>query len=78
MKDPTRLRIKVLEEVLAVCKSQLERSEEQLEKIMAMLPLARNPKERTTINIILDDQRKVIKSLRRLEADVSELLANAA
>jgi hypothetical protein len=51
----------------------LEESCENLEDIKALLPLAKTAQERTTLNIILDNQRKVVKSLERLTNDLSEI-----
>lgn len=34
---------------------------------------AKAPRERTAVNIILDDQRKVLKALERLVNDLSEI-----
>ena len=74
MNDHKRIRTKVLEGILATCGRQLEECEKQLEDIASMMPLAKGPHERTSMNIVLDDQRKVVKSLKRLQSDVSEIL----
>lgn len=78
LKDQRRLRTKVLEDVLALCNSQLDLSEAQLEELSAVTSLAKGPRERTSMNIVLDDQKKVIKSLRRLQSDLSELIGKSA
>lgn len=58
--------------LLASSTRQLEESIKNIEDIKSVLPLAKNPRERTAANIILDDQKKVVKALERLIADLAE------
>jgi hypothetical protein len=74
LKDQKQIRVQVLERALRVCSLQLTQSECQADELASALPLAKSPHERTSMNIVLDDQRKVIKALKRLQADVSEIL----
>lgn len=38
------------------------------------MPVAKGAQERTALNIILDDQKKVAKALERLVSDLSEII----
>lgn len=62
-----------LAKLLETSSRQLKESYENLEDIKALLPLAKTAQERTALNIILDNQRKVVKSLERLTNDLSEI-----
>jgi arsenate reductase-like glutaredoxin family protein len=73
LKDPTKIKRETLAKLLETSSRQLEESCENLEDIKALLPLAKTAQERTTLNIILDNQRKVVKSLERLTNDLSEI-----
>lgn len=74
LKDPMRIKRDILENVLLSSSKQLEESIENMEQVKSIWNSAKNPKERTAINIILDDQRKVIKALERLIADTEEII----
>ena len=50
----------------------MDRARANAEQIKELLPLAKSPRERTEINIVLDDQKKVIKSMERLLNDLLE------
>lgn len=63
----------ILSAVLESSSRQLEESAANIEEIKSILHRAKTPRERTTINIILDDQKKVVKALRRLVHDLSEI-----
>lgn len=74
MRDPAKTKGEVLNKVLKSGFSQLEESTKNAEDIRSMLlHLVKSPKERTAINIILDDQKKVVKALGRLADDLAEL-----
>jgi hypothetical protein len=64
----------VLNDLLVSGSRQLEESIKNVEDMKSILLLAKNPRERTAINIILDDQKKVIKALERLIADLAEMV----
>ena len=72
MRDPAIIRYEVLNGLLASGTRQLEESTKNIEEIKSILHWAKNPRERTAINIILDDQKKVVKALERLVADLTE------
>jgi hypothetical protein len=74
LKDPKESRIRILEQTQATCRIHLEDWARKAEDLNAIVPLAKSPRERTSMNIVLDDQRKVMKALTRLQTDVSELL----
>jgi hypothetical protein len=67
------MRTRTLANLLEKSSRHLKESYENLEDIKALLPLAKTPQERTALNIILDNQKKVIKSLERLTNDLSEI-----
>jgi hypothetical protein len=73
LRDPVKVKDEVLNDVLATSSRQLEESAKNIEEIRSLLQWAKSPRERTAVNIILDDQRKVIKSLDRLVNDLSEI-----
>jgi hypothetical protein len=72
--DHTKAKNDVLNSLLISGSRQLEESNKNLEGIKSILAWAKNPKERTALNVIFDDQRKVIKALERFVADVSEMI----
>ncbi|MEP0825821.1 MAG: hypothetical protein HRF40_10065 [Nitrososphaera sp.] len=76
LKDPARVKDEVLSSILESSTRQLEEAESSIEKIKSILHWAKGPRERTSINIILDDQRKVVKALGRLVDDLSEICSN--
>gem|GEM_PF-1544337 len=73
MKDPARVKEEVLNGILESSSRQLEEAENSVEEIKSILHWAKGPRERTSINIILDDQKKVVKALGRLVDDLSEI-----
>jgi len=60
-----------LNAVLESSTRQLEESAKNIEDIKSILHWAKTPRERTAINIILDDQKKVSRTLERLVNDLS-------
>jgi len=73
LKDPAKVKDEILNAVLESSSRQLEESARNIEKIRSILHWAKAPRERTAVNIILDDQRKVLKALERLVNDLSEI-----
>ncbi len=73
LKDPAKVKDEILSAVLESSSHQLEESTKNIEEIRSILHWAKTPRERTAINIILDDQRKVAKALGRLVDDLSEI-----
>jgi hypothetical protein len=73
LRDPTKVKNEVLNRVLASSSRQLEQSAQNIEEIKSILHFAKSPRERTAVNIILDDQKKAAKALERLVNDLSEI-----
>jgi hypothetical protein len=73
LKDPTKKKRETMAKLLETGSRHLKESYENLEDIKALLPLAKTAQEKTALNIILDNQRKVVKSLERLTNDLSEI-----
>jgi hypothetical protein len=74
LRDPTKRKNEVLEKILKSSFCQLEESTRNVDEIRSiLLHWAKTPKERTAINIILDDQKKVVKALGRLVNDLEEI-----
>jgi hypothetical protein len=73
MMDPARTRKEALASALKVASGQLAKSAEVVEDLKALLPTARNARERTALNIVIDDQKKVMKALERLVKDLEDL-----
>jgi hypothetical protein len=71
--DPAKVKDEILSAVLESSSRQLKVSAENIEEIKSILSRAETPRERTTINIILDDQKKVAKAFGRLVDDLSEI-----
>lgn len=67
------MKSKTLAKLLETSSRHLKESYENLEDIKALLPSAKTAQERTALNIILDNQKKVVKSLERLTSDLSEI-----
>lgn len=74
MKDYKQSKREILCRVYSVCSRQLADCEKQLEELVSIAPAAKTPRERTSINIIVDDQRKVARALTRLQRDLSEVI----
>jgi hypothetical protein len=72
LRDPAKVKDETLNRVLASSSRQLEESATNIEEIRSILNWAKTPRERTAINIILDDQKKVAKALGRLVNDLSD------
>jgi hypothetical protein len=74
VRDPTKAKNDVLDKVLKSSFCQLEESTRNVDEIRSiLLHWVKNPKERTAINIILDDQKKVVKALGRVVNDLDEI-----
>jgi hypothetical protein len=74
LRDPTKTKSEVLDKVLKSSLRQLEESTKNVDEIRSiLLHWVKGPKERTAINIILDDQKKVVKALGRLVDDLDEI-----
>jgi hypothetical protein len=75
LKDPTKAKSEVLDKVLESSSRQLEESTKNVDEIRSIILLhwVKSPKEKTAINIILDDQKKVVKALGRLVDDLAEI-----
>jgi len=73
LRDPTKVKNEVLNRVLSSSSRQLEESAQNIEEIKSILHFAKSPRERTAVNIILDDQKKAAKALERLVNDLSEI-----
>jgi hypothetical protein len=73
LRDPAKAKSDVLEKLYSSSSRQLEESATCIEEIKAILNWAKTPRDRTAINIILDDQRKVVKALERLIRDLEEM-----
>ncbi len=73
MRDPVKTKTELLDKILQSSSRQLEESIRNADEIRSLLlHWVKSPKERTTINIILDDQKKVVKALGRLVDDLAE------
>jgi anion-transporting ArsA/GET3 family ATPase len=73
LRDPAKVKDEVLRAVLESSSQQLEQAAKNIEEIRSILHRAKSPRERTTVNVILDDQKKVAKALGRLVDDLSEI-----
>jgi hypothetical protein len=76
LRDPAKVKDEVLNAVLESSSRQLEESAKNIEEIKSILHRAKSPRERTAVNIILDDQKKVAKALGRLVDDISSMMGN--
>lgn len=63
----------MLGRLLATSSRQLDESAKNVDDIKSVMDWAKSPRERTAMNIILDDQRKVAKALERLVNDLAEM-----
>jgi hypothetical protein len=73
LRDPVKTKTELLDKILQSSSRQLEESIRNADEIRSLLlHWVKSPKERTTINIILDDQKKVVKALGRLVDDLAE------
>jgi hypothetical protein len=71
LRDPAKVKDEILSAVLESSSRQLEESTRNIEEIRSILHRARTPRERTAVNIILDDQKKAARALGRLVDDLS-------
>ncbi|MCI0563707.1 MAG: hypothetical protein MN733_34975 [Nitrososphaera sp.] len=74
MKDPANLRLDALNHVLELTSSQLQECERSVEEIKSLMHWSRTPRERTMMNIVLDDQKKVARALERLVSDIADVI----
>jgi hypothetical protein len=73
MTDPVKVKDEILIAVLESSSRQLDESAKNIEEIRSILHRVTSLRERTAVNIILDDQKKVAKALGRLVNDLSEI-----
>ncbi|MEO9294123.1 MAG: hypothetical protein ABI347_00795 [Nitrososphaera sp.] len=76
MRNPAKMRSDTLAFVLETASRQLSESAQSVEDLKSLLPMAKSAQERTTMNIVIDDQKKVLKTLERLTNDLQELIAS--
>ena len=76
MRNPAKIRSDTLAAVLQMASRQLDESAAAIEGLKALLPMAKSAQERTAMNIVIDDQKKVLKALERLTNDLQELAAS--
>lgn len=74
MRAPAKVKNEVLGRLLAASLRQLQESEEFIDEIKSIMHWAKTPRERTAMNIILDDQKKASKALVRLADDLTEMI----
>jgi hypothetical protein len=74
LRDSSKVKSDVLGKLYSSSLAQLEDSAINIEEIRSILQWAKTPKDRTAINIILDDQRKVAKAVERLVRDLEETI----
>ena len=77
MSDPVKLKDETLNAVLESSSRQLHESAKNIEEIRSILHSVKSLRERTAVNIILDDQKKVAKALDRLVNDLSEICSQS-
>jgi hypothetical protein len=70
LKDLSKIKGSVLKRLLETSAAQLEQCRQNVDDMKELLPGAKNARERTALNILLDDQKKVAKALERLVADL--------
>ena len=63
----------MLGRLLETSSRQLDESAKNIDDIKSVMAWAKSPRERTAMNIILDDQKKVAKALERLVNDLAEM-----
>ena len=76
VRNPAKIRSDTLAAVLQMVSRQLDESAAAVEDLKALLPMAKSAQERTAMNIVIDDQKKVLKALERLTNDLQELAAS--
>lgn len=67
------MRQEVLASALKTASEQLGQSAEMVEDLKALLPAARSARERTALNVVIDDSKKAMRALERLVNDLAEL-----
>ena len=73
LRHPAKVKSELLGELYSSSSRRLEESMSSIEEVKSILHWAKTPKDRTAINIILDDERKVVKALERLIRDLEEM-----
>jgi hypothetical protein len=73
LKDPQKAKEEMLGRLLETSSRQLDESAKNIDDIKSVMAWAKSPRERTAMNIILDDQKKVAKALERLINDLAEM-----
>lgn len=73
MRNPAKIRHDTLAAVLQTASRQLDESAAAIEDLKALLPMSKSAQERTAMNIVIDDQKKLLKALERLTSDLQEL-----
>lgn len=73
MRNPAKIRHDTLAAVLQMASRQLDESAAAIEDLKALLPMSKSAQERTAMNIVIDDQKKLLKALERLTSDLQEL-----
>jgi hypothetical protein len=73
LKDPQKAKEEMLGRLLETSSRQLDESAKNIDDIKSVMAWAKSPRERTAMNIILDDQKKVAKALERLVNDLAEM-----
>lgn len=71
MKDLARMKSDLLTRREETSTAQLKECHRDIDDMKEILPAARSARERTTLNIVLDDQKKVAKALERLVGDLA-------
>lgn len=71
MKDLARMKSDLLMRLEETSTAQLEECRRDIDDMKEILPAARSARERTALNIVLDDQKKVAKALERLVGDLT-------
>jgi hypothetical protein len=74
VRDPAKVKNEVLGRLLAASLRQLQESEDSIHEIKSIMHWTKTPRERTAMNIILDDQKKASKALVRLAEDLTEMI----
>ena len=73
MRNPAKIRHDTLAAVLQTASRQLDESAAAIEDLKALLPMSKSAQERTAMNIVIDDQKKLLKALERMTSDLQEL-----
>jgi hypothetical protein len=76
VRNPAKIRSDTLAFALETASRQLAESAQSVEDLKVLLPMAKSAQERTAMNIVIDDQKKVSRALERLTNDLQELAAS--